>query len=242
MTLETDRKLIAILRWYEAFGVNVLFFDTSNVASKVKPMFSIPHCVAKHDVIRSQYPDNLQNNFTRDNLSNLYKEIYQLDCPIKRTARNTVISDGNPQSKIMLIGEAPGQDEDIQGKPFVGQSGTLLNNMLKAVNINRSDVFISNIVFWRPPGNRTPSPEEISLCLPYAKRLIKLISPRVIMLLGSVAVHALLETSLPISKIRGRLVEVLGIKTIPTYHPAYLLRSSIQKKLAFNDFLLLAKC
>lgn len=176
-----------------------------------------------------------------DSFEKVYRGITNLECQIKNTARNTVVADGPLNSKIMLIGEAPGQEEDIQGKPFVGQSGILLNNMLLAVGIRREDILISNIVFWRPPGNRNPSQEEITLCLPYVYRLIKLVQPKVIMLLGSIAVHALLENKLPISKQRGKLNLLCGITTISTYHPAYLLRAPYNKFLVFRDFILLKK-
>ena len=179
------------------------------------------------------------SNISNPLLKQLLQEINNIDCLIKNTARNTVVFDGNINSKIMIIGEAPGQEEDIQGKPFVGQSGILLNNMLKSIGLSRQSVIISNIVFWRPPFNRTPSTDEISLCLPYVKRLIQIINPQVLLLLGGVSNHALLNTMASMSSLRGSVNEVLGIKTVSTYHPAYLLRSSTQKKQAFNDFLML---
>ncbi|MBR1944568.1 MAG: uracil-DNA glycosylase [Alphaproteobacteria bacterium] len=172
-------------------------------------------------------------------LKQLLEEINNIDCLIKHTARNTVIFDGDINSKVMIIGEAPGQEEDIQGKPFVGQSGILLNNMLQAVGLSRQDVIISNIVFWRPPLNRTPSTDEVSLCLPYIKRLIKIINPEILLLLGAVSNHALLNTMASMSTLRGSVNHVLDIKTISTYHPAYLLRGSSQKKQVFKDLLLL---
>jgi DNA polymerase len=156
-------------------------------------------------------------------------------------AKNTVFADGVPEADIMLIGEAPGQEEDEQGKPFVGQSGMLLNNMLLAVGIKRSAVYITNVVYWRPPGNRTPSADEVALCLPYVMRHIALAQPKVIVLLGGVAVRAVLDTNVPISRLRGVNRKVLGIDVIPTFHPAYLLRSPNQKLQAFKDFIALRK-
>ena len=141
----------------------------------------------------------------------------------------------------MIIGEAPGQDEDIQGKPFVGQSGKLLNNMLVSVGLSRDDVYISNIVFWRPPGNRTPSAEEIAFCMPYVEWHIKLVKPKVLLLLGGVAVKSILNTSESISRLRGSRQTYLGINTVATFHPAYLLRSPNQKAAAFRDFVLMKK-
>jgi DNA polymerase len=156
-------------------------------------------------------------------------------------SKNTVISDGSPGSGIMVIGEAPGQEEDEQGKPFVGQSGQLLDNMLKAVGIKRSDVYISNVVFWRPPGNRTPSVDEIAMCMPYVERHIMLVNPKILLLLGGVAVKAVLDTSESISRIRGRKNEYKGINVVATFHPAYLLRSPGQKQVAFRDFIQLKR-
>jgi DNA polymerase len=156
-------------------------------------------------------------------------------------AKNTVFSDGAPSSDIMIIGEAPGQEEDIQGKPFVGQSGQLLDNMLRAIGIARRDVYISNIVFWRPPGNRTPTSDEITFCLPYVEAHVKLMNPKVLLLLGGVAVRTILNTVEPITRIRGSVHTYHEMNVIATYHPAYLLRSPAQKYLVFQDLLLLKK-
>lgn len=225
--------------------------NNSNVNNNI-PTYSTNNILNNtvHNEINS---NSIQNNsliYTTENkindinisnplLKQLLQEINSIDCLIKNTARNTVVFDGSINSKIMIIGEAPGQEEDIQGKPFVGQSGILLNNMLKSIGLSRQNVIISNVVFWRPPFNRTPSTDEISLCLPYVKRLIQIINPQVLLLLGGVSNHALLNTMTSMSSLRGAINEVLGIKTVSTYHPAYLLRSSTQKKQAFNDFLIL---
>ncbi len=244
--INSCREKRTLLNWYKVLGVDVLFYSLPdeiklNKIDKQRPFSMPPDSCRSNNVFVPT--DACRKSIDEINeLSALYEEIRKIDCPIKRTARNIVISDGDPKSKIMLIGEAPGYDEDLQGKPFVGQSGILLNKMLNSVGINREDVFITNVCYWRPPGNRNPSPDEISLCLPYVKHLIKLVNPKVIMLLGSVATHALLDTMQPISKLRGRLVDVMGIKTIPTYHPAYLLRSPVQKKFAYDDLKLLAQC
>ena len=180
-----------------------------------------------------------QLNFS--SLDKLKQAVLALDFPLKKTARHTVFSDGNPNSAVMIIGEAPGQDEDEQGKPFVGQSGKLLNAMLSSVGLRRDEVYISNIVFWRPPGNRTPSAEEIAFCMPYVEQHVKLVHPKVLLLLGGVAVKSILNTSESISRLRGSRSTYLNIPTIATFHPAYLLRSPAQKSLAFRDFILLRK-
>ncbi len=241
-----EREKQALLTWYKTLGVDVLFCPVpikNDLENSTRRNNAIK--IYSSNVYEKRHGSGFNNHKIIEeikDLSDLYTEIKKLDCPIKRTARNTVISDGNPKSKIMLIGEAPGYDEDLQGKPFVGQSGALLNKMLDSVGIKREDVFISNVCYWRPPGNRNPSQDEIALCLPYVKCLIGLIDPKVIMLLGGVATHALLDTTQPISKLRGKLTEVCGIQTIPTYHPAYLLRVPSQKKLAYEDLKLLAQC
>jgi DNA polymerase len=170
-------------------------------------------------------------------LEELRKAVSEIECPLRSAAKNTVFSDGDPGSGIMFIGEAPGKEEDEQGKPFVGQSGQLLNEMLRAVGLKRLEVYITNIVFWRPPGNRTPSSDEVGLCLPYVRKHIEIVKPRVIVLLGSVAIQAILETRSSVATIRGRHWAVSGIPVIATYHPAYLLRSPSQKSLAFQDFI-----
>lgn len=164
-------------------------------------------------------------------------------CNLRRTAKQLVFADGNPQAGIMLIGEAPGRDEDLQGLPFVGRSGQLLDRMLAAIGLTRDDVYISNVIPWRPPGNRTPTPAETLICRPFIERHIALADPRIVVLLGGAAAKALLDTQDGILKTRGRWIEAeLGGKTRPvlaTLHPAYLLRQPAQKRLAWQDLLML---
>jgi uracil-DNA glycosylase len=166
-------------------------------------------------------------------------------CPLKATATTLVFADGNPRAAVMLVGEAPGSDEDRQGKPFVGVSGQLLDRMLHAVGLDRETVYISNIIPWRPPGNRTPTAQEVAQCLPFIRRHIELVQPRVIVLLGGVAVKALLETTAGITRIRGQwqTLALSGlpapVPVLPTYHPAFLLRSPLQKRFAWRDMLML---
>ena len=164
-------------------------------------------------------------------------------CGLKKTASNMVFSDGNPDADIMLIGEAPGADEDRQGKPFVGVSGQLLDRMMASIGLTRSNLYISNIILWRPPGNRTPTTEEIAAFLPIMKRHIQLIAPKVIVTLGGSSTKALLGTQDGILKCRGKWHEFdHGNGTIPllaTLHPAYLLRTPGQKALAWQDLRML---
>ena len=166
-------------------------------------------------------------------------------CELYKSATNMVFSDGNKSSEIMLIGEAPGHDEDIQGKPFVGRSGKLLNKMLEAIDLSRDTVYIANIVPWRPPNNRRPTEEEINICLPFIQKHIELIAPKVLMLLGSTATYALLRNKEGITKIRGKWVDMefgkLKVPTLPSFHPAFLLRQPAQKKYSWEDLKMLKK-
>lgn len=167
---------------------------------------------------------------------------------LKRSATQMVFSDGNPKAKIMLIGEAPGEDEDRIGKPFVGRSGQLLDRMFAAIGLSRDEnIYISNIINWRPPGNRSPSDAEIALSLPFIKRHIELIAPDIIVFVGGVSTKALLETNQGITRLRGQWKEFqtenmpAPIPAMAMLHPAYLLRSPAQKQLAWQDLLKLQK-
>lgn len=162
-------------------------------------------------------------------------------CALKATAKHTVFADGDPSARVMLVGEAPGRDEDLQGRPFAGRSGQLLDRMLAAISLDRSQVYISNILPWRPPGNRTPTSAEIALCLPFIERHIQLMSPDILVLLGGISVKALFDSSEGITRLRGRWkIYRAGEKEIPAlavFHPAFLLRQPAQKKQAWQDFL-----
>lgn len=164
-------------------------------------------------------------------------------CGLKKTAKTTVFEDGNRQAKIMLVGEAPGRDEDMQGKPFVGRAGQLLDKMLSAIELDRNDVYIANILPWRPPGNRTPTSAEMELCKPFIVRQIELVQPELLVFLGGSSAKNLLETTDGILKLRGkwRTYSAAQIPALPTLHPAYLLRQPAQKRLAWRDLLNLKK-
>ena len=170
----------------------------------------------------------------------LKKSIVNLkNCDLKKQAKNIVFSDGNPKSKIMLIGEAPGVNEDQEGLPFVGRAGQLLDNMLSAIDLNRKKVYISNIINYRPPENRRPSEEETKRYLPFIKRHIEIINPKILVLLGSTAMNALIENEVVISKMRGKWIEKqfgnCRTSVIITFHPAFLMRQPGQKKMAWID-------
>jgi DNA polymerase len=162
-------------------------------------------------------------------------------CALRATATQLVFADGNPQGRVMFVGEAPGRDEDIEGLPFVGRSGKLLDLMMAAIGLDRSKVYIANIVPWRPPGNRDPSPHEAAICLPFLLRQIELVDPEVLVCMGNPSSKTLLRTSEGITKTRGRWMPfntgTREIRAIATFHPAFLLRSPLQKRLAWRDFL-----
>ena len=168
-------------------------------------------------------------------------------CGLKRTCQCTVFADGNPKAKLMLIGEAPGSEEDQRGLPFVGVSGQLLDRMLASIGFNRSSAYIANVVPWRPPGNRKPEPTEVELCLPFIQRHIELVDPKVLVLLGGASAAALLARQEAISRLRGRWMDYSSprlprpIPALPTYHPAFLLRTPLQKREAWRDFLAVRK-
>ena len=161
------------------------------------------------------------------------------DCELKKFAKNIVFNDGNPKSQIMLVGEGPGEKEDIQGKPFVGEAGILLNKMLSAIKIKREDVYITNVVNYRPPNNRKPEISEINRYSVFLREHISIIKPKILILMGSTAMEAIFGQKLKISKERGKWKEIIiNQKTylsIPTFHPAYLLRQPDQKKFSWED-------
>src|SRR6195952_3062589 len=166
-------------------------------------------------------------------------------CALKSTATRLVFADGNPLARIMFVGEAPGREEDIEGLPFVGRSGQLLNRMIAAIGLKRGDVYIANVIPWRPPGNRTPTPQETQICLPFIQRQIELVNPEVLVTLGNPSTQTLLSTREGIMKTRGRWFDydtgTRKIKAMATFHPAYLLRSPSYKRLAWQDFRAIAK-
>ncbi len=163
-------------------------------------------------------------------------------CPLKRTATTTCIFDGNPRARIMMVGEAPGREEDRLGKPFVGPAGKLLDKMLAAIGLDRETVYITNTLYWRPPGNRTPTTEEIVLCLPFLERQVALIKPDVLIYTGGTAAKAMLNRSEGITRLRGRWFslerpEFNAIPAIAMFHPAYLLRQPARKRESWRDLL-----
>ena len=183
----------------------------------------------------------------KDNLlSELRNKIKSIkNCELKKSATNLVFSDGNPNAKIMIIGEGPGANEDKEGKPFVGRAGKLLDKMLESINLNRKNVYISNVVNYRPPQNRKPTDEEIRRYLPFLQKHIEIINPRILLLLGSTALNAIIGNEIVISKARGKWVnKKIGnteTNVIASFHPAFLMRQPDQKKYAWEDLKMIRK-
>jgi DNA polymerase len=166
-------------------------------------------------------------------------------CALKSTATRLVFSDGNPQARIMFVGEAPGREEDLEGLPFVGRSGKLLDRMLAAIGLDRTNAYIANVIPWRPPGNRTPTPQETQICLPFIQRQIELVNPDVLVTLGNPSTQTLLGKREGIMKTRGKWFDydtgTRVIRALATFHPAYLLRSPSYKRMAWQDLRAIAK-
>ena len=188
----------------------------------------------------NRFSKNKENDGSDKKLTSLKDKIKSIeDCELKKFAKNIVFSDGNPKSKIMLVGEGPGEKEDEQGKPFVGDAGLLLNRMLNAIKIKRENIYITNVVNYRPPNNRKPDISEINRYSVFLREHISIISPKILILMGSTAMEALFGQKLKISKERGKWKEIIinqkTFLTILTFHPAYLLRQPDQKKFSWED-------
>lgn len=248
-----------LLTWQLAAGIDEAIADTPTDYFAAKPAFTspqIPKPEAKSQKPTSSTPLHLSPLAASERareLANDCTTIQELEaavrnfdgCAIKKTATKTVFADGNPQAKIMIIGEAPGAQEDIQGTPFCGASGKLLDKMLAAIGLDRTTVYITNTIFWRPPGNRQPSTEEILTCLPFVEKHIALVLPQLLILSGGTATTALLKKDQSISRLRGKLYDYSNndltstIKTALMYHPSYLLRQPLYKKQAWQDLLMI---
>ena len=173
---------------------------------------------------------------TMPDLASLQKYLHECPrCKLSGSRQRIVFGSGNPNADLMFVGEAPGREEDEQGVPFVGAAGQLLSKIIEAMGMNREEVFIVNTVLCRPPNNRNPEPDEVASCRPFLREQIRLVSPRVIVTLGTFAAHAILETDEPISRLRGRWQAAHGARVMPTFHPAYLLRSPQHKKDVWAD-------
>ncbi|MCE2993073.1 MAG: uracil-DNA glycosylase family protein [Alphaproteobacteria bacterium] len=247
------------IRFFHEMGHDT-FFEAQNAAQDVAngtpsdELYSFPE--AKHttnvsDAAKSIFvSQKITNSPSRvlaekaKSLDELRKVVEEFDgCALKRTAKRTVFADGNPKSPVMFIGEAPGANEDEQGIPFCGQSGKLLNIILPSICLKREDTYITNTVFWRPPGNRRPTAEEIEICRPFVEKQIALIKPKLIVLVGSTAVESLLSSNVSMHDLRNNhyFYENMyldeKIQTFVIFHPSYLLRQPGKKKLMWQDML-----
>ena len=259
-----DAETLAVLEWYRAAGVDIPVGEapvdrfaqsqtvrrrgaasaTGGVTAAIRERAASP--VPNHEppaIVANADPSETRalaaSARTLDELRAVM-DAYD-GCVLKKRATQLCFADGNGEAGIMLVGEGPGADEDRIGKPFVGRAGQLLDKMLAAIGLDRTKVFIANMVPWRPPGNREPTPEELALCTPFLHRQIELVAPKILVTLGNVPTQALFETRSGITRMRGqwRTIEVNGhaMEAMPTLHPAYLLRQPAAKALAWRDML-----
>jgi uracil-DNA glycosylase family 4 len=252
----SNAELLSVLDWYRAAGVDLAVVDEpvdrfAQRPSAPAPVIQRPGLATPSPVVAPSQPVNPIGGdpgearrlaATAQSLDQLRGILEAYDgCGLKHRATQLVFADGNPEAKIMLIGEAPGAEEDRQGKPFVGRSGQLLDRMLGAIGLDRTQVYIVNTVPWRPPGNRTPTPEEMELCLPFLHRQVELVAPRLVLTLGGPAMQTVFRTSAGIIKMRGQWQDVTigthAVPALPTLHPAYLLRNPAAKQQAWRDLL-----
>jgi DNA polymerase len=268
MTAPDTSSAAALLDWYRAMGVDEIidenqidWFEAAATAKSAKVVTKPPLNDPPRQSARVSTPAETRPGFnsiapdeavmdareraaSAKTLEELEQALAGFDgCPLKATAKKMCFSRGNDKARIMLIGEGPGRDEDLQGLPFVGRAGQLLDKMLGAISLNEDDIYITNIVYWRPPGNRTPTTQEVEACLPFLNRQVELLDPEFIILIGGPASHNLLGTKQGITKLRGtwRACEIGGKtrRAMPILHPAYLLRTPAAKRLAWRDMLTL---
>ena len=221
MKKNLNQKLIHLIEYYQLINADILFANS--------PL--------NRNIKKERTLDNSSKKKKLEKLKHSIKNIK--NCELKKNANNLVFSDGNINSKIMIIGEGPGAQEDLEGIPFVGRAGKLLDKMLEAINLNRNKVYISNVVNYRPPANRRPTEAEITRYLPYLKNHVEIINPKILILLGSTALNALIGNEKVISRARGKWLrkEIGSIKpwVIASFHPAFLMRQPEQKKMAWID-------
>lgn len=248
-----NAELVSVLDWYRAAGVDLAVGEEP--VDRFAQRSPAPSATARPAQVSAPVPqptgpvggDPAEARQLAASAKTLDELRTVLDgyngCGLKFRATQLVFADGNPDAKIMLIGEAPGGEEDLQGKPFVGKSGQLLDRMLGAIGLDRTKVFIVNTVPWRPPGNRAPTPEEIELCLPFLQRQVELVAPKLVMTLGGPAMQTVFKTKSGIIKMRGKWERLSigdhAVDVLPTLHPAYLLRNPPAKQQAWRDLLAL---
>ncbi|MFO0995620.1 MAG: uracil-DNA glycosylase [Alphaproteobacteria bacterium] len=257
--MRTSDELRRILAWHIAAGADEAIgetpvdrYRTATQAKPAPPAAPSPAPLVQPRLDPPLRPATATHEDARElaasaaTLDELRAALERFDgCPLKQTAMNLVFGDGNPRATVMFVGEAPGEEEDRRGLPFVGVSGKLLDRMLRWIGLDRTSFYITNVLYWRPPGNRSPTQAEVAACLPFLKRHIELVGPRLLVFVGGAAASALLGRAEGIGKLRGRWFnyECPGstepIRALATYHPAYLLRSPGQKREAWRDLLLI---
>ncbi len=257
MTPQKTANPTRLLAWYLAMGVDEAIGDEPDdwfaragdaaAPDAPPPPAQIVAAGAPRRAQAARPPDELAINAiakarSAENLDALLGILQQFDgCPLKATAKNLCFARGNPEARVMFIGEAPGRDEDLKGEPFVGRAGQLLDKMLAAIGLSETQAYITNVVYWRPPGNRTPTPQEVQACQPFLERQIELVDPDILVFLGGAAAKQMLGTTQGIMRLRGKWTAYrsnnTGYRAIATLHPAYLLRNPSAKRLAWSDFL-----
>jgi len=210
-------------------NINELISDLKTYLEYLKGMGITTLPVADHAPEKTPRSETLT-------LADVKKELGDCKrCKLHRTRKTIVFGEGNEEARLMFIGEGPGYDEDVQGRPFVGRAGQLLTKIIESINLSREEVYIANIIKCRPPQNRNPEPDEIESCNPFLMKQIRVIQPRIICALGTFSAQTLLKTNTKITALRGKLYELEGIKVIPTYHPAFLLRNPERKREVWED-------
>jgi DNA polymerase len=254
----TPQRAAEVLRWWVEAGVDIALDEAPHNRFVERPAPLPPKAAPvapARPAVRTEpapaAPDDARRSAASiasgaQSLEELRDLLEKFDgCGLKATATRLVFSDGAPDARIMLVGEGPGGDEDRIGRPFVGRAGQLLDRMLAAIDLDRSKVYIANVVPWRPPGNRTPTPQETTICLPFIRRQIELVAPKLLVCLGGSAAQTLLGLKEGITRTRGQWFDyAMGdavIKALPMLHPAYLLRQPAQKRAAWRDLRTLAK-
>ncbi len=257
LTDERRQALEALLEFYAEAGVDLAvdeaphdrFASPPKVEAQPRPaptpqqsvarapVIAVPRAPAAPDEAAGEARQRAASARTLDELRTILESFD--GCSLKATANRLVFADGTPGARVMLVGEAPGAEEDREGRPFVGRSGRLLDRMLAAIGLDRSQVYIANVIPWRPPGNRTPTPQETAICLPFVTRQIELANPDILVCLGGPSAQTLLRQREGILKLRGNWFDYplqdRTIRALATLHPAYLLRQPLQKRLAWRD-------
>ena len=243
-----DAEALAALDWYRAAGVDVAVGDepvdrfATSAVVRPRPAPAVAATPIATLPLVTDPGETRAISATATTLDELRAAMDAYDgCALKHRATQLCFADGNPEAEIMLVGEGPGEQEDQQGKPFVGRAGQLLDRMLGAIGLDRTKVYIANMVPWRPPGNRNPTPEELALCAPFLYRQVELVGPKLLVTLGNVPTQFLFGTTQGITRMRGQwktlTINSLSVPTLPTLHPAFLLRTPSAKAQAWKDML-----